>query len=366
MKPIFVHTAARFGPAIVLAVLVVSGAPSFAGASATPSSSPDAVPTAAVSASPAAAPSGPQANGTPPAGATPTASPAGGGGEPAAKAAVPEPAAHRGGTNYVPTIDLVPQSTFATGGDYTGPGVGGIAKLGGKITETIFGPLNFSYQHGYIDETIGSHPYPTAGSGNVNDPTDDLRLSGAVSKALNVSLGYFYRHRTCCLASNDPANVQPIAVHDAFLELDYAFPAIAALNGTTFAINVRGTKALAHKPTPASVLAANPQIAKDEGDAFHPSGGATVSVPIDKRYGLSAFGNYSYAYDYFDYQPIAFWYNIIDFGFTKTVSPNLSFTFDSSNLTQHENQDYPFLAPNTIHRAKFVLSADIRVGNVSH
>ncbi|MBD5657385.1 MAG: hypothetical protein IAI50_19715 [Candidatus Eremiobacteraeota bacterium] len=284
---------------------------------------------------------------------------------PAPRSAVPVPIVHQG-ANYVPTIDIIGQSTFATGGDYTSPGVSGITKVGGKITETIFGNLNFSYQHGYIDETIGSHPYPTAGSFNVNDPTDDWQLNYAVNKSVSASLGYFYRHRTCCPAANDPTNIQPITVHQAFLEVDYALPAIAALNDATLSLNARYTKALAHHPTPESVLLANPQISGDEGDAGHPTGGGTLTVPIDKKNGFSVFGNYTYAYDYFDYQPIAFWYNIVDYGFTRVVNPYLSFTLDSSNLTQHKNQDYPFLAPNTIHRTKFVLSADVRLGNVPH
>jgi len=275
------------------------------------------------------------------------------------KSGVPNPQ-QRPTVSRIPTIDIIPQTTFATNGDYTQgqPVANGVAKIGGKITEAILNNLSVSYQHGYIDETIGNPGFQL--NGLVNDPTDDFRLNYTANKAFSGALGYFYRHRTCCKASNDPTNLQPITVHEAYLELNYAFPAIASLGGAQFALTGRATQTLAHHPTPLSVLVANPQIKGDEGNRIWPTAGASLVVPVDPKNGFSVFGTYSYAKDYFDYQPIAFWYNIVDFGFTRVVNPVLSFTFDASNLTQHK-QGYPFAGFNTIHRAKFVLSADIHI-----
>ncbi|MBD5657023.1 MAG: hypothetical protein IAI50_17875 [Candidatus Eremiobacteraeota bacterium] len=269
--------------------------------------------------------------------------------------------AHRARTDYTPSIDVIPQSTFATGADYTQgePDVQGSIKIGGKISESLIGNLNFSYQHGYIDETVGNAPNP--GNYLVNDPTDDFRLNYPATKSCSVAIGYFYRHRTCCPAAGQNGNAQPITVHDAYAEADYAFPAIAALNGATFSITARGTKALAHKPAPAAYLAANTNIGPDEGDKFLPSGGVTLSVPVDKKNGFSVFGTYSYVYDYFDYEAIPWFYNIVDYGFTRVVSPTFSFTVDSTNLHEHLEGN-PFPGLNVIHRAKVVLSADLRLG----
>jgi len=276
------------------------------------------------------------------------------------KTGVPEPTEHKAGTNYIPTIDIVPQSTFATGTDYTPgqPVPDGTVRVGGKITETIIGNLSASYQHGYIVETVGNPGFPI--NGFVDDPIDDFRLNYGVSKSFTTALGYFYRHRSCCPAANNPTNLQPLMVHEAYLELNYAFPAIASLGGAQFSVSGRATQTLSHHPTPQSVLAANPQIRRDEGNRLWPTAGASLSVPVDPKNGFNVFGSYAYAKDYFDYQPIAFWYNIVDYGFTKTVNPALSFTLDTSNLTQHK-QGYPFAGFNAIHRTKVVLSADIHI-----
>lgn len=270
------------------------------------------------------------------------------------------PAGEPSRVNYTPVIDITPQTTFATGGDYTPgqPVPQGLIRIGGKITEAITKNLSASYQHGYINEAIGNPGFQL--NGFVDDPIDDFRLNYAATKQLSAALGYFYRHRTCCKASNDPTNLQPITVHEGYLQMSYAFAAIPGLGGSQLSLSGRITRTLSHKPTPASVLAANPQIRGDEGNKYWPTAGALVTVPVDPKSGLTAFGSYAYAKDYFDFQPIAFWYNIIDYGFTRTVSPALSFTLGASNLTQHK-QGYPFAGFNTIHRTRVVLSADIHL-----
>jgi len=340
------------GGAFVRSLTIMTSVPVFAialqgSALAQPAPSPSP------SVAPSAAPMAPM----PGASAQPSAQPQG---PTEPKSAVPNPAPPPNKMNYLPTIDIIPQSTFATGTDFTQgqPAHNGVTKIGGKITQAILSNLSASYQHGYIDETIGNSGFPI--NGYVSDPTDDFRLNYTASKALSAAVGYFYRHRTCCPASNDPTNLQPITVHEAYLELGYAFPAIQALNGAQFSLNGRATQTLAHHPAPRSVLLANPQIHGDEGNRIWPTGGASLVVPIDKKNGFNVFGTYSYAKDYFDYQPIAFWYNIVDYGFTRVVNPVLSFTFDTTNLTQHR-QGYPFPNFNAIHRTKFVLSADIHL-----
>ena len=257
--------------------------------------------------------------------------------------------------SYLPTIDIVPQSTFATGGDYTPgqPVPEGTVRTGGKITQPLLSNLNLSYQHGYIVEEVGTHGANTQ-SIFVDDPIDDFRLNYSATKSLSAAVGFFYRHRTCCpSATNDAGGV---SVHESYLELDYSFPAIAALGGTQLSITGRATRTGAHKPA----TSFNSTTGGDEGDRIWPTAGASVSIPVDPKAGFTAFGSYTFAKDYFNFTPIAFWYNIIDFGFTKTISPNLSFNLDTSNLTQH-NQGFPFTFPNAIHRTKVVLTADIHI-----
>lgn len=259
------------------------------------------------------------------------------------------------GMSYLPTIDIIPQSSFATGGDYT-PGMPtpqGTVRTGGKISQPLLSNLSASYQHGYIVEAVGTHGANTQ-SIFVDDPIDDFRLNYSASKSLAAALGYFYRHRTCCpSATNDAGGV---SVHETYLELSYAFPAIAALGGTQFGITGRATHTVAHKPaTPFNSLTGG-----DEGNRVWPTGGASVSIPVDPKAGFTVFGNYTFAKDYFNFTPIAFWYNIIDYGFTKNVNPYLSFNLDTTNLTQHK-QGFPFEGSNTIHRTKVVLTADIHI-----
>ena len=257
--------------------------------------------------------------------------------------------------SYLPTIDIIPQSSFATGGDYTQgqPAPEGTIRTGGKITQPLLRNLSLSYQHGYIVEEVGTFGANTQ-SIFVDDPIDDFRLNYSATKSLSAAIGFFYRHRTCCpSATNDAGGV---SVHESYLELDYAFPAIAALGGTQFAITGRATRTGAHKPA----TSFNSTTGADEGNRIWPTAGASVSVPVDPKAGFTAFGSYTFAKDYFNFTPIAFWYNIIDFGFTKTINKNLSFNLDTSNLTQH-NQGFPFTFPNAIHRTKVVLTADIHI-----
>ncbi|HEV3157449.1 MAG TPA: hypothetical protein VGZ00_08915 [Candidatus Baltobacteraceae bacterium] len=261
-----------------------------------------------------------------------------------------------------PTLDIIPQASWVTGADVQntpgGPGItDGTLRLNLKVTEPITKRLSFAYAHGNIDETLGAAPtYPNV---LVEDLTDDFSLSYTLTKRLNLSAGYFYRHRVCCPAAAAPGNAQPLQVHFVHVAAGYAFAPIPVV-GTTVSLSAGVNQAVAHKTTPLNIQ--QEDGLPDEGDKATPNGAVTLTQPIGRpSSGFSAFGTYTYAADYFDSQPIAFWYNIVDYGLNKVVNKNLSFNADFSNLVQHR-QGYPFPDANVIHRAKLVITADIKVG----
>jgi len=268
--------------------------------------------------------------------------------------------------DYTPSIDIIGQSSSTTSSDarsYNGAYFDAATmRVGGKIDENISRHLDASYQHGYVDHTLGRAPNPTTAV--VDDIFDDYRLNLNSNKRLNFALGYYYRHRQCCPGDNSAGNLTPSKERQAYLEANYIFPKIRFLNGGVIALNARDSLEIHHVSATAATLAANPQLS-DNGTRTMPSGGASLTIPVNRKAGVSVFTSYSYQFDYFDYSPIVWWYNVVDFGFTKKFNKNFSMRFDNNNLVQHK-QGYPFQGENALHRAKFVLSADLHLGRSTH
>jgi hypothetical protein len=84
-------------------------------------------------------------------------------------------------------------------------------------------------------------------------------------------------------------------------------------------------------------------------------------VPVDKKHGFNVYGTYLYTAEYFDNQPIPFWYNAAIVGLGKSFGKVVTLNGDLVNVTQHA-QGYPFPDSGTIHVNKFVLTLDVRVG----
>jgi hypothetical protein len=260
----------------------------------------------------------------------------------------------------LPVINLLPQSTFATGGD-TGVGSNNIAIVDGDVRvpftvgDQISPRLSFLWAHGNIDQTIGRVSTATgawAEPGSIHDITDDFSLGYQVGTPLSLHAGYYSRH--------EPGYDEN--AYAAYLEGDTSFG--PSFNGAKlFTYSLRGSQTLAHH-TDASELASLPSTgaSHDEGNLLTYSTTLGAHYKLNRTpYGLSVFAYASILNDYFDGTPFAWYYTATDYGANKVVTRDLSYEVDICNLTQYK-QGYPFVYPNALHRAKIVLSADIRVG----
>lgn len=265
--------------------------------------------------------------------------------------------------NYIPTLDAIVRSAWATGGDdlpFRGaPFASGTTRLGGKITFPVARSIAVSYSHDYLDYMLGNSITP--GNNFVDDGVDTAQITYTGKQHFAVDAGYFYRHRFCCPSAGDPTNPQPNTWHRAFLDLTdgvtlFTVPFPAVLSAT-----ITLNQTLRHHPAPAFVAAANPQIPADKGNLFYPTASVTLSLPFDRKHGATLYGTWAYTAEYFDYQLIPFWYNLLNVGFSKTAGKYVTFNADLFNITQYKS-GYPFTDGNTIHVNKLVLTMDVRIG----
>lgn len=259
----------------------------------------------------------------------------------------------------LPVIDLLPQSTFASGGDALRgsnslPPVNGDVRVPFSVSDQLSGRTSFVWSHGNIDQTIGrvtditgAYAYP----GTIHDTTDDFSLGYQFGAPLSLHAGYYERH--------NPGGDEN--AYAAYLEADTSFG--PSLNGgKLLTYSLRGSQTLAHR-TDAGELAALPAsgTARDGGNLLTYSTTLGAHYKVDRsRYGLTVFADASILNDYFDDTPFAWYYTATDYGFNKRFTRDVAYEVDVCNLTQYK-QGYPFVFPNALHRAKIILSADIRV-----
>ncbi len=289
--------------------------------------------------------------------------------------------------NYIPTIDIYPTATFASGEDaYASnpnggalPFVNGDVKFNGVFSEPLLNHLAFQFEYDRasgIDNTIGNIGTNTLGPTNVglpgnyahsiiggtsNDLVTEYRLAYSQPE-VGVILGHYYRYRTCCPNTADSHNLSPADWHATYLQLGLTTPAFKALNGMTLGATVRGTYNLHHtSPAFRAFEAANGLSDKNGRPQFGVNYGVNTNVPINS--GLSLFASYSFgAFDFFDNSAHPFYYDISDFGLSKKINKYLSFNADINNLSQqHLENLVPFTYPNSIHRIYLATSLDIHL-----
>jgi len=319
--------------------------------------------------------------------------------------------------SHLPTIDLYPTVSWATGNDEYGspggpdpcnnymlpagtcpnatsaavissPNAGdssgsvrtGVFDLNAVISFPLFRGLAFQYEHDRaagIDTTIGrvtnannQYIYPASN----NDIVDTFRLAYSGIKGVGVTLGSFYRFRHDNMATDDPLNLAPADWHEQFLTIGYTAPAIAALNGLTIGANVDGEYNKHHVSgdpdispfAPANAgsgLAGAAAAGYTDTDGKGRTGvnwGFNANLPINHNFAI--YGSWQKgAFDFFDNSPLPFYYTIIDVGMYKKFNQLLSLTGDLNNLTQYNLGGVPFVPPNTIHRIYFALALDIHI-----
>ncbi len=280
--------------------------------------------------------------------------------------------------SYIPTIDIFPTATFATGEDaFVAPGadlgfVNGDVKFNGVFSQPLLNHLAFQYEYDRaagIDTTIGSIGFTPGGEripgGTSNDLINEFRLAYSQPQ-VGVILGHYYRYRVCCPNVGDNSatgTLTPADWHATYLQLGLTSPKIAAVNGATIGVTARETYNLHHNsPAYQEFEAANGLQDKNGVARFGLNYGVNANIPINS--GFSLFGSFSTgAFDFFDNQANPYYYDISDFGFSKRINRFLSFNADINNLVQvHLENNNPFVYPNTIHRVYLAGALDIHLG----
>ncbi len=296
--------------------------------------------------------------------------------------------------SHLPTIDLYPTVSWATGNDEYGspggpdplnnygppfgniasPSAGnasgglrsGVLDVNAVVTIPLISHLSFQYEHDRaagIDTTIGrvtnaanQYIYPASS----NDIVDAFRLNYGF-KGFGVSLATQYRFRHDNVATNDPTNLTPAAWHQQSATVNYATPGIAALNGLT--IGVYGTYVRNKHHVTAAGLAAEEAAGFSDSDGKIRTGfnyGPNFNLPIS--HGFAIYGSETFGpLDFFDNAPVPFYYDQVDLGIYKHFNKVLSLTADLNNLTQQNRGGWPFVYPNTIHRIFFDVALDIHL-----
>jgi hypothetical protein len=284
--------------------------------------------------------------------------------------------------NYILPAGSCPNATSAAvitspnAGDASGSAREGVVDVNAVVTIPIVKNVAFQYEHDRaagIDTTIGRvtqgfrngnlYIYPASS----NDIVDAFRLNFSGIKGFGVSLATQYRFRHDNQATADPLNLSPADWHQQSLTISYTTPAIAALNGLTVGVSGSGIHNLHHAS--ATYLAGLTSMCANGDGCYTDSDGKTrygmnygVNANLPINHGFAIYGSASYgAFDYFDNAPLPFYYAIIDVGIYKKLNQVLSLTGDLNNLTQENNGSWPFTAPNTIHRIYFALALDIHL-----
>jgi hypothetical protein len=308
--------------------------------------------------------------------------------------------------SHLPTIDLYPTVSWATGNDeygspggpdpcnnYTlpttvcpngsvGPNAGdssagvrsGVLDLNAVVTIPLIKSLTFQYEHDRaagIDTTIGrviqngKIVYP----GSNNDIVDTFRLVYGF-KGVAITAGTFYRFRHDNPATNDVVTNggTPSDWHEQFLQLNYTAPPIVALNGLTLGAYIDGEYNKHHAS--ANWIADLQTRCNTGGGCYSDTDGKAryganwgfnANLPVNHSFAI--FGSWSKgAFDWFDNNsPYPFYYIIDDVGITKKFNKVLSLSADTNNLTQYNLAGFPFVPPNTIHRVYFDVALDIHL-----
>lgn len=279
------------------------------------------------------------------------------------------------GTDYTPSLDVIPTATFATGNDEhvvnTGgnnPMQSGDVKFRFIFTQPLAKTLNLQLEQnrtaGY-DVTLGSAAIggQLVNLGSINDAFEEIRLNWAATKNLAVTAGYNYRWRVCCPNAGQNGNDTPTQWHGQYLQANLTTPAIKALNGTTFTLSGHLTHNLWHN-SPAYQASEAAQGIKVNGNTarFPFWYGATATVPVNS--GVTIYGFYAFgAFDYFDNSVSPYYYDLMDIGLIKSINKYVSFVATIDSLSQqHLEAGNPLPLPNALHRVYLSTALDIHIG----
>jgi hypothetical protein len=282
---------------------------------------------------------------------------------------------------HLPIIDITPEATWAGASDAHGqpgsPLVSGPITLNGTATLPLLKGLSFSYDRINGDvfyNTLSTVPLPGGGSlnpGSYNDVVQNYRFDYELNKSLSVELAESTRQRICCPA----ASVSGVDWHIGSLGLTYTTPYFKAIKGL-FVVNVTG-HANYHNPGPVKAAALGGLDVSCSSVTFSETAAPTCNnykavtvletseaityvLPLPR--GFVATATYlTGAGDYFTAFPFPIRYNIMVYGAEKHFTPQVALKLGVAEVTQVQNQGFPFPPPGAIHLVSYTAGLDFHL-----
>jgi len=285
--------------------------------------------------------------------------------------AVASPAPKPKPKKLLAVLHLQPQMTFNTGSsDLPNPAgatgnfeyAGGTLRLNYGAQVFLGKKLFINYAHFYINQNLGRVTNKAGGYVYQvfnDDRVDDVSLDMPIGPVL-AAVGFHQRVRQCC--GNPPQNAAgAVAYHLFYVQGATRF----GPNSKYFGKLVGLTLNLADIPHNAAQTFTDPSTGgaiPSEGNKLKLTYTGNITLPIGnpKTSTFAAFLTYLNNYDYFNNAPFMYLYNQTDFGFIKKFSSDVTLQATDSNLYQHQ-QGFPFVLPNTINRAKLLVTLDYAI-----
>jgi hypothetical protein len=270
--------------------------------------------------------------------------------------------------SYRPVIDLIPSAVWSSGGDEFSPiepagdpFVRGDVRLSYRVAENLTRRVSFVYFHnatiadntlGRVVSRTGAFIYPQS----ARDILDDFAFMYALEHGY-VRAGYDYEHRVCCPGASDPTNLTPAAWHAVYVEGQVHTPPIGPAH-LVLSFTERASR-VPHHVTSAYLAALPPGFTDSNRTEYGLT--QTVGATADVAPKLQAFGTLMWGATYFfDNAPFPYQMDTFDYGLQRPINRFTTLRAEVNQQTQRE-QGYPFPAPNALHRARFMLSADFRL-----
>ncbi len=276
-------------------------------------------------------------------------------------------------TKFQTTLNVTPILTSSVGGDEQttagnpDPFVFADGRLNYRFTQQFPEHLAFTYYHNatLTDNTSGRYTnsqnryvYPIS----VRDIQDEFFVYYTRSR-VDIRVGYYYHERYCCPGSGDPHTALPQEWHARVAEVEFRQP-VLPMAGILFTYTIRATF-VPHHASRLENSAVNAYLKhiedqnREENGIFQRVG---VQTLVDVRRRITAFGTFQWgAQEFYDNAPFPYYYDLFDYGLRLKASDAVTYAAEINQRTQRL-QGYPFIYPNANHRAKFILSANFKVG----
>lgn len=268
-----------------------------------------------------------------------------------------------------PVLDLIPTLSSSIGGDEFSPieppgnpFVRSDVRLSYRLTQPIAPRVAFSYFHNaaIADNTLGravtrsgTFVYPQS----ARDALDDFGFTYGARQGY-ARAGYAYEHRICCPAAGDPTTLAPAAWHAYYVE-GQVHTVPLPWRQLTFSFTERATL-VPHHVTAAYLRTLPSGYSDSNRDEYGLTQTLGASLNVAPR--TQAFGTFTWGATYFfDNTPFPYQSDTFDYGLQRPIDRTTTLRAEINQQTQRP-QGFPFPAPNALHRTKFVLSADVRVG----